>query len=52
MAELIEDVALQSKRRASSECAEPRIWSDATFHPMNPRTLPLGSIASFFAAAT
>jgi hypothetical protein len=38
MAELIEDVALQSKRRADGERAEPRIRSDATFHPVNPRT--------------
>ena len=52
MAELIEDVALQSKRRADRERAEPRIRPDATFHPLNPRMLPMGSIASFLPAAT
>ena len=52
MAKLIEDVASQSERRADRERADPRIRSDATFHPVNPRMLPLGSIASFLPAAT
>lgn len=52
MAELIEDVSLQSERRADSERAEPRIRSDATFHPVTPEMLPMGSIASFLPAAT
>ena len=52
MAELVEDVSLQSERRADRERAEPRIRSDATFHPVTLEMLPLGSIASFLAAAT
>ena len=52
MAKLIEDVASQSERRADRERADPRIRPDATFHPVNPRMLPLGSIASFLPAAT
>ena len=52
MAELIEDVSLQSERRADSERAEPRIRSDATFHPVTLEMLPMGSIASFLPAAT
>ena len=52
MAELVEDVSLQSERRADRERAEPRIRSDATFHPVTLEMLPVGSIASFLPAAT
>ena len=52
MAELVEDVSLQSERRADRERAEPRIRSDATFHPVTLEMLPMGSIASFLPAAT